>query len=171
MCVVHRWRSPVHSPYKGLRHGALMFTLMWTWANCWTNIGGASDWDDIMFIWRHCSMHTNCCSVLETLTWFFLLTWQYIYIYVFISTFTDEHTCISSHIITVKLWIHDKTTQIGTYIQFVSVCSIPWDHTSFFSLVYHPGPSSKMSYMRCLLSYKFQTKFKIALYIGFHSET
>ena len=76
MCVVHRWRSPVHSPYKGQRHGALMFTLMWTRANCWTNNGGAGDWDDIMSMWRHCSMHTNCCSVLETLTCFFLLTWQ-----------------------------------------------------------------------------------------------
>ena len=50
---------------------ALMFTLMWTWANCWTNNGGASDLDDIMSMWRHCSMHTNCCSVLETLTCFF----------------------------------------------------------------------------------------------------
>ena len=57
-----------------------------------------------------------------------------LYIYVFISTFTDEHSCITSHIITVKLWIHDTTTQIGIYIQFVSVCSIPWDHTSFVFL-------------------------------------
>ena len=72
MCVVHRWRSPVHSPYKGQRHGALMFTLMWTRANCWTNNGGAGDWDDIMSMWCHCSMHTNCCSVLETLTCFFI---------------------------------------------------------------------------------------------------
>ena len=78
MCVVHRWRSPVHFPYKGQRHGALMFTLMWPWVNCWTNNGGASDWDDIMSMWRHCSMHTNWCSVLETLDLFFLLTWQYL---------------------------------------------------------------------------------------------
>ena len=34
---------------------------------------------------------------------------------VFISTFTYEHTCITNHIITVKLWIYDTTTQIRTY--------------------------------------------------------
>ena len=74
LCVCSpRGRSPVHSPYKGQRHEALMFTLMRTSANCWTNNGGASDWDDVMSMWRHCSMNINCCSVPESLTWFFFI--------------------------------------------------------------------------------------------------
>ena len=104
VCVVHRWRSPVHSPYKGQRHGALMFTLMWTWANWWTNNEGASGWDDIMSIWRHCSMHTNCCSVLETDLFFINLAMLDV---------SKHHGCrCTCDYLTTIFFYSDKQTQI-----------------------------------------------------------
>ena len=138
VCVIHRWRSPVHSPYKGQRQGALMFTLMRTWANCWTNNGGASDWDDVMSMWRHCSMNINCCSVPESLTWFFLLTWQcltsvnvgcrcacdylttifFIQInrlkYVYVYRYLKHYPINNQHLLCVHLQYHINTVYVNT---------------------------------------------------------
>ena len=36
-------RSPVNSPHKGQRHGALMFSLICVWINDWVNNGEAGD--------------------------------------------------------------------------------------------------------------------------------
>ena len=36
-------RSPVNSPHKGQRRGALMFSLICTWINCWVNNGETGD--------------------------------------------------------------------------------------------------------------------------------
>ena len=36
-------RSPVNSPHKGQRHGALMFSLICTWTDSWANNGDACD--------------------------------------------------------------------------------------------------------------------------------
>ena len=41
--------SPVNSPHKGQWRGALMFSLIWAWANSWVNNRDASD------LRRHCA--------------------------------------------------------------------------------------------------------------------
>ena len=42
-CVRGIHRSPVNSPHKGQWRGALMFTLIWDWANGWVNNPDAGD--------------------------------------------------------------------------------------------------------------------------------
>ena len=138
MCVVHRWRSPVHSPYKGQRHGALMFTLMRTWANCSTNNGGASDWDDVMSMWRHCSMNINCCSVPESLTLFFFINLAMLNVskrrlqmrlrlfdnqffiqinrlkYVYVYRYLKHYPINNQHLLCVHLQYHINTVYVNT---------------------------------------------------------
>ena len=47
--------SPVNSPHKGQWRGALMFSLICLWINCWVNNGGAGDlrryrhWNAVLF--------------------------------------------------------------------------------------------------------------------------
>ena len=51
--------SPVNSPHKGQWHGALMFSLICTWTNCWINNRDTGD------LRRHCAHYdvTLMCYV------------------------------------------------------------------------------------------------------------
>ena len=46
-------RSPVNSSHKGQWRGALMFSLICAWINCWVN--NHTIWDAIALIWRYCN--------------------------------------------------------------------------------------------------------------------
>ena len=50
-------RSPVNSPHKGQRRGALMFSLIWAWINGWVNNGG-DGWFETPSrpLWRYCNV-------------------------------------------------------------------------------------------------------------------
>ena len=55
-------RLPHYRPFarrstsrKGPVMGALLFTSMLVWTNCWTTVGLAIIWDAMKFIWRYCN--------------------------------------------------------------------------------------------------------------------
>ena len=50
-------RSSVNSPHKGQWHGALMFSLICTWTNCWVNNHKAGDLRHLMLIMMSLGLH------------------------------------------------------------------------------------------------------------------
>ena len=72
-------RSPVNSPHKGQRWGALMFSLICTWTNSWGNNGDAgdlrhhlADYDVILMIYGFVELCRAVTSIsFEGIPWLF----------------------------------------------------------------------------------------------------
>ena len=66
-------RSPVNSPHKGQWCGALMFSLICTWTNSWTNNGDVDDFKhhrahyDVTVMHTHTHTHTHTCTFVEAI--------------------------------------------------------------------------------------------------------
>ena len=62
--------SPVNSPHKGQRGGALIFSLICAWNNRWANNGDAGDLTPSHSLWRHCNVFLfNQCLIAAILCW------------------------------------------------------------------------------------------------------